>query len=74
MSLHAVVGDRRFYRTDCRFSFASARAQKGEFFKGMTIDFPNSSTTKNSKNYVKKMKRLEVSTPAVVSWSHHLDS
>jgi hypothetical protein len=26
----------------------------------MTIDFPNSSTTKNSKNYVKKMKRLEV--------------
>ncbi|KAG7530473.1 hypothetical protein FFLO_05014 [Filobasidium floriforme] len=36
-----------------------AKAQKGEFFKGMTIDFPNSSTTKNSKNYVKKMKRLE---------------
>ena len=34
----------------------------------MTIDFPNSSTTKNSKNYVKKMKRLEVSTLAALSW------
>jgi len=26
----------------------------------MAIDFPNSSTTKNSRNYVKKMKKLEV--------------
>lgn len=38
-----------------------ARAIKGEFFKGTQIDYPNSQTTRNSKNYVKKMKKLAVS-------------
>jgi hypothetical protein len=52
-----------------RLQNGSLRTQKGEFFKGMTIDFPNSSTTKNSRNYVKKMKKLEVSRDRM--WNVH---
>lgn len=35
--------------------------KKPEFFKGTKIDYPNASTTKSSKKFVKGLKNLRVS-------------
>ncbi|KAK8201655.1 kinase-like domain-containing protein [Phyllosticta capitalensis] len=58
--------DRHLVRQVTAKDRGSSRNPAAQYFKGQKLDYPNSDTPKQSKKYVKAMKKLQVSHPITV--------